>query len=134
MTKQVIIRKLQTILLPILGAGAIGVCPLCWIGSASLLTYLGFSSLIPIWPQLALSMLFIAGIGFFLDFRSHHNINPFIIFISGTILLYLGRYVYGGSGFRGWPIWLPGGLLVISAVFYNKHLFVKTRGGSHGKI
>jgi len=33
------LKKVFTRLTPILGAGAIGVCPLCWIGSASLLTY-----------------------------------------------------------------------------------------------
>lgn len=38
-------KNLLTRLSPILGAGTIGVCPLCWIGSASLLTYLGLGHL-----------------------------------------------------------------------------------------
>lgn len=117
------IKKLQTMLLPVLGAGAVGACPLCWIGSASLLTYLGLGVLIPIWRQLAFAMLFIAGIGFVLDFRSHKNIVPLILLIAGGLLLYLGRYVYGGNDFAGWPIWGIGGILVLIAVFYNKSMF-----------
>jgi len=41
------LKKVLTFLTPVLGAGAIGVCPLCWIGSASLLTYAGLGALIP---------------------------------------------------------------------------------------
>lgn len=119
------VRRLQTILLPILGAGAIGACPLCWIGSALLLTYLGLGALIPVWRQLAFGMLFIAGIGFLLDFRSHKNIIPLALLIIGGIFLYVGRYVYGGVDFTSWPIWGFGGLLIIVAVVYNKRLFKK---------
>lgn len=135
-------RKLQTILLPILGAGAVGACPLCWIGSASLLTYLGLGALIPIWRQIALTMLLVAGIGFLLDYRSHRNIKPLIIFILGSFLLFLGRYIFvvqpnihvfsGIEGFAGWPIWGFGGLLVIVAVIYNKNLFKKAN--NNGRI
>lgn len=47
--------------------------------------------------------------------------------ITGGVLLYLGRYVYGGKNFTGWEIWLPGALLVIIAVFYNRRLFSKLK-------
>ncbi len=123
-----LVRRIQTIILPVLGAGAIGVCPLCWIGSASLLTYLGLASLIPIWRQLAFIMLFIAGVGFLLDFRSHKNIIPLILLTLGGILLYVGRYVFL-STWGAWPIWGLGGMLIIVAVIYNKRLFVKPRIG-----
>ncbi|MBI3109846.1 hypothetical protein HYZ06_02280 [Candidatus Daviesbacteria bacterium] len=118
------IKKIQTMLLPVLGAGAIGACPLCWIGSASLLTYLGLGVLIPVWRQLAFGMLFIAGVGFVLDFRSHRNIIPLILLSLGGVLLYVGRYVFL-STWGAWPIWGTGGLLVLIAVFYNKSMFRK---------
>ena len=121
-----VIKKLQTIALPILGAGAIGVCPLCWLGSASLLTYLGFGVLIPIWRQLAFGMLFIAGIGFLLDFRSHRNIIPLALLIVGGILLYVGRYVFL-STWGAWPIWGAGAVIIIASVIYNKRLFKKPK-------
>ncbi|MBI2020658.1 hypothetical protein HYS94_04550 [Candidatus Daviesbacteria bacterium] len=117
-----IIRRFQTVLLPVLGAGAIGACPLCWIGSASLLTYLGLGAVIPIWRQVAFGMLFIAGIGFLLDFRSHRNIIPLILLLLGGILLYVGRYIFL-STWGAWPIWGLGGLLVLGAVIYNRRLF-----------
>lgn len=99
-----ILRRLQTTLLPILGAGAIGACPSCWIGSASLLTYLGLGALISIWRQLAFGMLFIASIGFLLDFRSHRNVIPLILLILGGILLYVSRYVFLSTWGGAWPI------------------------------
>lgn len=120
------LNRMLTALSPILGAGAVGACPLCWIGSASLLTYLGLGALIPVWRTLVLVLLLGGGIGFLLDFRSHRNIQPLIIFIVGALLLYVGRYVFGGPGFGGWYIWLPGGLLVLAAVIYNKSLFKKS--------
>lgn len=119
-----LIKKLQTTLLPVLGAGAIGACPLCWIGSASLLTYLGLGALIPVWRQLAFGMLFVAGIGFILDFRSHRNVIPLSLLIVGGILLYIGRYVFL-STWGAWPIWGTGAILIIAAVIYNKSLFKK---------
>lgn len=128
------IKRFQTLLLPLLGAGAIGVCPACWIGSASLLTYLGLGSLIPLWRQLAFAILFIAGIGFLLDYRSHGNFMPLILLILGSFLLYLGRYVYGGSGFGGWPIWGLGALIIVAAVIYNRHLFKEKKHSMHGKV
>ena len=114
-----LLTRIQTIFLPILGAGAVGACPLCWIGSASLLTYLGLGALIPVWRQLAFGMLFIAGIGFLLDFRSHRNVIPLILLSFGGILLYIGRYVFL-SIWGAWPIWGSGGLLILIAVIYNK--------------
>lgn len=119
-------KKLQTILLPILGAGGIGVCPLCWVGSASLLTYVGLGALIPFWRWISFGLIFIGAIGFLLDYRSHRNINPFVLLVAGAGLLYLGRYVYGGEGFGGWPIWGTGAILIVIAVVYNKRLFRKT--------
>jgi len=119
-----LLTRIQTIFLPILGAGAVGVCPLCWIGSASLLTYLGLGAVIPIWRELAFGMLFIAGIGFLLDFRSHKNVIPLILLSLGGVLLYVGRYVFL-STWGAWPIWGLGGLLILGAVIYNKQLFRK---------
>lgn len=121
---KLLFKKLQTSLLPILGAGAIGACPICWLGSASILTYAGLGALIPVWRVLAFGMLAIAGIGFWLDFRSHKNIVPFILLALGSVLLYVGRYVFL-STWGAWQIWIPGGLLVISAVIYNRGFFRK---------
>ncbi|MBI2613352.1 MAG: hypothetical protein HYW62_01090 [Candidatus Levybacteria bacterium] len=126
-----LLTRIQTILLPILGAGAVGVCPLCWIGSASLLTYLGLGAVIPIWRQLAFGMLFIAGIGFLLDFRSHRNVIPLTLLLLGGILLYVGRYIFL-STWGAWPIWGTGGLLILIAVIYNKQLFRRQK--DHGTI
>ena len=112
---------------PILGAGAVGACPLCWIGSASLLTYLGLGALIPIWQWIVLALLGIGLIGFAFDYRSHRNPYPLILLVAGGVLLYLGRYVYGGISFGGWQIWGPGAVLVLIAVFYNKRMFKKPR-------
>lgn len=128
-----IFKRIQTQILPILGAGAIGVCPLCWLGSASLLTYLGLGVLIPIWRQLAFGMLFIAGIGFLLDFRSHRNVMPLILLVLGGVLLYFGRYVFL-STWGAWPIWGTGAILIIVAVIYNKRLFRKPESKEHGQV
>lgn len=117
-------KKLQTILLPILGAGAVGACPLCWIGSASLLTYLGLGALIPVWRQIAFATLGVAAVGFILDFRSHRNSKPLVLLILGGILLYVGRYVFL-STWGLWPIWGTGAILIVIAVIYNKSLFRK---------
>ena len=110
---------------PILGAGAVGACPLCWIGSASLLTYLGLGALIPIWKWVVLIFLGLGLVGFAFDFRSHRNPYPLALLAAGGALLYLGRYVYGGIPFGGWQIWGPGAVLVLIAVFYNKKMFFK---------
>ena len=119
---------------PILGAGAIGACPLCWIGSASLLTYLGLGMLIPIWRWIALSMLGLSIVGFLLDYQSHRTIYPFVLLVLGGTLLYLGRYVLGGAGFTGWQIWGPGAIVVVMAVVYNKRQFSKPLKYPHAHI
>lgn len=118
-------KKLPTWLAPIIGAGGIGVCPLCWVGSAALLTYVGLGALIPWWRWISFALVGIGLIGFLLDYRAHKNIYPTLILVIGGILLYLGRYVFGGEGFGGWPIWGLGAVLVILAVLYNKRLFSK---------
>lgn len=109
---------------PILGAGAIGVCPLCWLGSASLLTYLGLGVLIPVWRWIAFSLIALGAIGFIFDYRSHKNPYPLALLFIGAVLLYVGRYVFL-STWGAWQIWGPGALLILAAVFYNKTLFRK---------
>lgn len=125
MKNNAFLKKLSTILAPILGAGGIGVCPLCWVGSASLLTYLGLGVLIPFWRWISFGLIFLGAIGFALDFRAHKNPKPITLLILGGVLLYVGRYVFGGEGFGGWTIWGPGIILIIVAVFYNRSLFRK---------
>lgn len=120
------IKRILTSLAPILGAGAIGVCPLCWIGSASLLTYLGLGALIPVWQPIALVLLLVGVAGFVLDFRSHRNWRPLLLLVVGGVLLFVGRYVFGGGGFGAWPIWGPGAVLVLAAVILNKREFRRT--------
>jgi drug/metabolite transporter (DMT)-like permease len=111
------------VLSPILGAGAVVVCPLCWAGSAAFLTYLGLGALIPVWQGLVFLFLALGLIGFILDYRFHHNIYPSLLLIAGSIILYLGRYVYGGERFGGWHIWGVGAIIIIVSVLYNKRLF-----------
>lgn len=118
------VKNLLTRLSPILGAGAIGVCPLCWIGSASLLTYLGLGALIPVWRWIAFGLIALGSIGFILDYRAHKNPKPLIFLAVGAILLYVGRYVFL-STWGAWQIWGPGALLIIAAVIYNKRQFSK---------
>lgn len=119
--------KIPTWLTPILGAGAIGACPLCWIGSASLLTYVGLGALIPIWKWIVLVLLIFGLIGFLLDYRFHNNIYPTLLLFIGGVLLYMGRYVWGGPGFEGWQIWGLGSIIVIIAIIYNKKTFHRVK-------
>lgn len=119
-----VFKKILTSLTPILGAGAIGVCPLCWIGSASLLTYLGLGALIPWWRWIGFGFIILGGIGFALDYRAHKNPRPLIFLVFGAILLYIGRYVFA-STWGAWQIWGVGAILIILAVVYNKTLFRK---------
>lgn len=126
-------KKILTILTPILGAGAIGVCPLCWLGSASLLTYLGLGALIPIWRSLAFGLIAIGAIGFILDYRSHRNPKPLVLLVIGALLLYVGRYVFL-STWGAWWIWGPGAVLIIAAVIYNKSLFKKPQTAPSVKL
>jgi len=118
-------QKVITFLAPVLGAGGIGVCPLCWAGSASLLTYLGLAALIPVWRWLAFGLIALGAIGFILDYRSHKNPQPLVLLILGAILLYVGRYVFL-STWGAWQIWGLGAILIIAAVIYNKSLFRKS--------
>ncbi|MBI2588908.1 hypothetical protein HYW35_01730 [Candidatus Saccharibacteria bacterium] len=118
-------------LAPILGAGAVGACPLCWLGSASLLTYLGLGALIPVWRWVIALLLALSLVGFAFDYRSHRDPYPLLLLIVGGVLLYLGRYVFGGAGFGGWQIWAPGAVTVIVAVVFNKRQFSKKSGGHH---
>ena len=121
-------KKLLTILSPILGAGAVGACPLCWIGTASLLTYLGLGALIPVWQWIVVGLLALAFLGFLLDFRSHGNFIPTILLVAGGVLLLYGRYgPFAGAGFTGWPIWGAGAVLIIIAIIYNKKMFKKNQ-------
>lgn len=130
---QNIFQKLLVVLSPLLGTGAVGVCPLCWAGSAAFLSYVGLGVLIPVWRIIALSFLILGLIGFILDYRRHKNILPLILLIVGGITLFVGRYVFvvrptlhvfsDLEGFAGWPIWGIGGIFIIVAVFYNRSLF-----------
>jgi hypothetical protein len=122
------LQKAIAFLSPILGAGAIGVCPLCWIGSASLLTYLGLGALIPWWRWIGFGFITLGGIGFVLDWRAHKNPKPLMLLVIGSILLYVGRYIFL-STWGAWWIWGPGAILIIVAVFYNKSLFRKPQSG-----
>ncbi|MBI3955699.1 MerC domain-containing protein [Candidatus Gottesmanbacteria bacterium] len=118
------LKKVLTRLTPILGAGAIGVCPLCWIGSASLLTYLGLGALIPVWRWIAFGLIALGAVGFVLDYRFHKNPYPLVLLSFGAALLYVGRYVFL-STWGAWQIWGPGAVLIIGAVIYNRYLFRK---------
>lgn len=118
------LKKVLTFLAPIFGAGAIGVCPLCWIGSASLLTYLGLGALIPWWRWVGFGLIALGAIGFILDYRAHRKPMPLILLAVGAVLLYVGRYVFL-STWGAWQIWGIGGVLIIAAVVYNKSLFRK---------
>lgn len=118
------LQKIITFLAPILGAGAIGVCPLCWLGSASLLTYLGLAAIIPYWRWIGFGFVALGAVGFILDWRAHKNWKPLILLTIGASLLYVGRYVFL-STWGAWQIWGIGVILIIAAVVYNKSQFKK---------
>ncbi|MBI2552761.1 MerC domain-containing protein [Candidatus Uhrbacteria bacterium] len=120
------IEKALTRLAPVLGAGAVGVCPLCWIGSASLLTYLGLGALIPVWRWLAFGLIAIGAVGFLFDYRAHKNPRPLILLVIGVALLYVGRYVFL-STWGAWQIWGPGAIIIIVAIAYNKRQFKRSK-------
>lgn len=131
------IKKLLSSLAPVLGTGAVGVCPLCWAASASFLSYIGLGILIPFWRKIAIAFLLLGFIGFILDYRRHRKIIPLILLTVGGITLFVGRYVFvvqpklhifsGLEGFAGWPIWGLGGAMIIGAVIYNRLLFKKPK-------
>lgn len=118
------LKNISTMLAPILGAGGIGACPLCWVGSASLLTYLGLGALIPFWRWISFGLIFLGAIGFVLDYRAHRNPKPLLLLGVGAILLYVGRYVFL-STWGAWQIWGPGAILIVIAVVYNRSMFKK---------
>lgn len=117
-------KKVLTGLAPVLGAGGIGVCPLCWVGSASLLTYIGLGALIPFWRWISFGLISLGAVGFVLDYRAHRNPKPLALLAAGAVLLYIGRYVFL-STWGAWQLWGPGAIFIIIAVFYNKKLFRK---------
>ncbi|MBL4644373.1 MAG: MerC domain-containing protein [Candidatus Pacebacteria bacterium] len=125
--KTTIWKKLLTQLSPILGAGAVGVCPFCWVGSASLLTYLGLGALISAWLWVVAIFVLLGLVGFAFDYKAHKNIRPLALLIVGALLLYVGRYVLVGTGFGYWPIWGSGAALIVTAVVLNKKEFKKTK-------
>lgn len=121
-------RKLLTRLAPILGGGVAFACPLCWAGSAALLTYLGLGAIVAFWWRwIALSFLGLAVIGFAFDYRVHRNAIPLVLLILGGALLYTKSFVIGAVGLAGWQIWVPGGIAVIAAVVYNRKQFVRRK-------
>lgn len=123
-------KRALTRLAPILGAGVIGVCPLYWVGSASLLTYAGLGALIPAWRWIAFGLIGLGAVGFILDYRSHKNPYPLVLIILGAALLYVGRYLFL-STWGAWQIWVPGALLIVIAVVYNKRLFRKPASNTY---
>ncbi len=125
MSIQEIGKKFATKVSPVLGAGAVGACPLCWVGSASLLTYLGLGALVTAWIWLVLGFIIIGVIGFVLDFRSHRNIRPLLLLIAGSVLLYVGRYVFVAKDLGYWPIWGTGAILIVVAIVLNRKEFRK---------
>lgn len=120
------LKKSLTMVAPVLGAGAIGVCPLCWLGSASFLTYLGLGALIPVWRLIAFGFIALGAVGFIFDYRAHKNPKPLALLALGAILLYVGRYVFL-STLGAWQIWGVGAVLIVAAVIYNKSLFRKPK-------
>lgn len=131
------LKKLLSHLAPLLGTGAVGVCPLCWATSAALLSYLGLGVLIPFWRKIAVAFLLLGLLGFISDYTKHRNPRPLVLYVIGGVILFLGRYVFivnppshvfsGIEGFAGWPIWGAGGLLVVAGVLLNHSLFKKQR-------
>lgn len=108
---------------PVLGAGAIGVCPLCWAGSAALLSYLGLGALISGWPWIVGAFLALGLIGFALDYRSHRNWAPIVVYVVGGAILLTGRYVIVAPNLGYWYIWGFGAVLLIIAIIYNRRQF-----------
>jgi len=88
----------------VLGAGAIGACPLCWAGSAALLTYVGLGALVPAWPWLIAVLLAVGLVGLAFDWRSHRNWIPIAAYVIGAVVLFVGRYVLVAPGFGYWYI------------------------------
>lgn len=116
-------RSMLSVASPVGSAAAVGVCPACLAASASALSWLGLGALIPVWRPIAFGLLALGILGFLRDFQKHRQALPLLLLVSGGILLYLGRYVFGGAGFGGWPIWGPGAILALVATVLNRRLF-----------
>ena len=127
MRTESILKKSATRIAPLLGAGAVGACPLCWAGSASLLAYVGLGALVGVWPWLVVALMLLGIVGFALDYRSHRNPVPLILLVAGGVLLYVGRYVFAGANWGYWPIWGTGAALIVVAVVLNRRAFSKRK-------
>lgn len=125
-------HRLLSILSPLTGTGGVGFCPACVAVSASVLSWLGLSALIPVWRPIAFTLLGLGLLGFALDWRVHRNPLPLSLLTVGGVLLYLGRYVYGGPEFGGWSIWGPGAVLAVAGVLTNRWLFRRLAHRTHG--
>lgn len=128
-----VLRKTLSVFSPLLGTGGVGVCPACVSASAALLSWLGLGLLIPIWRPIAFGLLGLGVIGFTADFFHHRKPLPLFLLLFGSGLLYVGRYVYGGPQFGGWPLWLLGMALTITAVMLNRRQFRHVRRNARGK-
>lgn len=122
MTKPLFSRALSLVS-PLTSAGAVGLCPACVAASASVLSWLGLGVLIPVWRPIAFGLLGFGVIGFVRDLRKHRRVMPVALLVAGGLFLYVGRYVFGGPEFAGWPIWGLGAFLVLAAVLFNRRLF-----------
>lgn len=128
---QPITHKPLSWLSPLLGTGGVGVCPACVTASATLLSWLGLGILVPVWRPIALTLLGLGVIGFIVDWWRHQNPWPLALLVTGSFLLYVGRYVFGGPQFTGWELWLPGMVITITAVYFNRKQFRHFRPSSH---
>lgn len=99
------IKKLMSILAPVLGTGAVGVCPLCWAASASFLSYIGLGVLIPFWRKIAIAFLLLGLIGFILDYRRHRNIIPLTLLLHWRGNALCGAVYFCGSTQTSYLLW-----------------------------
>lgn len=88
-----------------------------------MLTYVGLGGLIPYWRWLSFGLIGLGALGFVRDMKKHKKPWPIVLLFAGAVLLYFGRYVYGGPDFGGWPIWGLGAIAVVLAVIWNRMLF-----------
>lgn len=116
-------RRLLSLFSPLASAGAVGVCPACVAASASVLSWLGLGALIPVWRPIAFGLLALGIVGFLRDVQKHRRPWPLVLLVVGGVLLYVGRYVVGGPGLTGWPVWGAGALLILLAAAWNRILF-----------
>lgn len=101
----------------LLGAIGMGLCPVL---TATALSTIGLGVLAPVWMWLSAVLLVTGLVGYALDYHSHHQSAPMILFVAGGLLLWAGRYSsLGGTGLDGWQLWGSGGLLVLAAFALN---------------